>query len=338
MTLLALDAEPIPVTVITGFLGSGKTTLLRHLLGHPGFTDTAVIVNEFGEVGLDHVLLETSEDNTLLLDNGCLCCGLRSDLVTTLLSLFERRERGEIPRFRRVVIETSGLADPVPLLQTFIADPLRLSEFTTAGMVTCFDAVNGAGSVERHAEAQRQLALADTVVITKGDLAEPAKAREEARLYNNRALILEAVGGAVHPQDLLRDTMIVLPTLRAHAEGHDRIVSVTVTGTGSLSWDHVRSCVADLVERHGDRLLRLKGLLHVEGHEGPVAIDGVQHLFHRPRMMEVWPSGMTSAVLVGIAEGTSAGELDGWLRTVLPVQASTRSPSRSSSSACCAAA
>ena len=211
----------------------------------------------------------------------------------------------------------------MPLLQTFIADPLRLSEFTAAGMVTCFDAVYGARSVERHAEARRQLALADTVVITKGDLAEPAKAREEVRVYNNRALVLEAVGGAVHPQDLLRDTIIVLPALQVHAEGHDRIVSVTVTGTGSLSWDDVRSNVADLVENHGDRLLRLKGLLHVEGHEGPVAIDGVQHLFHRPRMMEAWPSGMTSSVLVGIAEGTSAGELDGWLRTVLPVPALT---------------
>ena len=337
MTLLALDAEPIPVTVITGFLGSGKTTVLRHLLGHPGFADTAVIVNEFGEIGLDHVLLETSEDNTLLLDNGCLCCGLRSDLVTTLLSLFERRERGEIPRFRRVVIETSGLADPVPLLQTFIADPLRLSEFTAAGMVACFDAVNGAGSVKRHAEARRQLALADTVVITKGDLAEPAKAREEAKVYNDRALVLEAVGGAVDPQDLLRDTIVAPPAFKTQTEGHDHIVSVTVTGSGPVSWDHVRSSVADLVESHGDRLLRLKGLLHVEGHEGPVAIDGVQHLFHRPRMMEVWPSGMTSAVLVGIAERTSAGELDGWLRTVLPAKAPTRPTCRPSSTACCAA-
>ena len=321
MTLLALDAEPIPVTVVTGFLGSGKSTLLRHLLGHPEFADTAVIVNEFGAVGLDHLLLETSEENTLLLGNGCLCCSLRSDLVATLLRLLERRERGEVPRFRRVAVETTGLADPVPLLQTFLADPLRLSRFAAAGLVTCFDAVNGAATLARRAEAQRQLALADTVVITKCDLAPPESARREIGRCNDRAAVVEAVRGAVHPESVLRDTVPAVRAAPVPSRGHGRIVSVTVTGALPVAWDHVQASVAALVETHGDRLLRLKGLIGVEGHEGPVAIDGVQHLFHRPRIMEAWPAGLSSSVLVGIADGTPAEELRGWLEAVLQAPA-----------------
>ncbi len=319
MTLLALDAEPLPVRIVTGFLGSGKTTLLRRLLVHPDFADTAVIVNEFGEIGLDHVLVERSEETTLLLDNGCLCCALRSDLVTTLLDLLDRSERREIPAFRRVVIETSGLADPVPLLQTFLADPLRLSRFGAAGMVTCLDAVNGAGSLERHREARRQLALADTVVVTKGDLADAGTAAGEARRHNARARVLQVLHGEADPEVLLCDPGLAMAPPADDDTAHGPVVSLAVTAGGATDWCRLHAAIDGLVEHHGDRLLRLKGLLRVRGHDGPVAVDGVQHLFHRPRVLERWPPGITSSVLVAIAEGASADDLERWIGTALPL-------------------
>lgn len=320
MSALATDAERIPVTVLTGFLGSGKTTLLRRLLAHPAMEETAVIVNEFGAVGLDHHLLETSDEDTLLLDNGCLCCGLRGDLVATLQSLLDRRERGEVPGFRRVVIETTGLADPVPVLQTFRTDPLRLSLYRLAGVVTCVDAAIGLDTLARHGEAERQLALADTVVLTKSDIADAVPAKAEIARRNPRARLLVVVEGDAHPDEVFApsgDVVTVPDGAVDHHHHHDRIVSVVVTGEQVLSWDHVRQAVADLVDRHGDRLLRVKGLLRVEGIDGPVAVDGVQHLFHRPRPLEAWPAGVDTPFLVGIADGATAEETRGWLGAVL---------------------
>jgi len=322
MSALVFDAPKIPVTVLTGFLGSGKTTLLRHLLAHPDMDETAVIVNEFGAVGLDHHLLESSDEDTLLLDNGCLCCGLRGDLVETLLSLLERRERGEVPVFRRVVIETTGLADPVPVLQTFRTDPLRLSLYEIGGLVTCFDAVNGLATLERHGEAERQLALADTVVLTKADLPHDPDVAAEIARRNGRARVLTALEGQLNPGEVLAvpTPLAGVQTGADHHHGHhhhDRIVSVSVAGSATLSWDHVRQSVADLVEQHGDKLLRVKGLLRVEGFEGPVSVDGVQHLFHRPRPLESWPAGVSEPFLVGIAEGATAQDVGRWLRGVL---------------------
>ena len=324
MSNLALDAEPIPVTILTGFLGSGKTTLLRHLLSHPDMDETAVIVNEFGEVGLDHMLLETSEEDTLLLDNGCLCCGLRGDLVDTLHSLLERRERGEVPAFKRVMIETTGLADPVPVMQTFRSDPLRLSVYELASLVTCFDTVNGIATLEHHAEAERQLAMADTVVLTKGDLGNLDTARAEIVRRNDRVILREALQGEIDPSQVLagqaRFDLPVAHEPHGHDHSHnhhDRIVSVVVRGSQSLSWEHVRIAVGELVEQHGDKLLRVKGLLAVEGQEGPISVDGVQHLFHRPRPLDAWPGDDQTPFLVGIAESVTEDEVRAWLLEVL---------------------
>ncbi len=331
MNTLALDAKAIPVTILTGFLGSGKTTLLRHLLRHTEMDETAVIVNEFGEVGLDHVLLEISEEDALLLDNGCLCCGLRGDLVDTLHSLLERRERGEIPAFKRVMIETTGLADPVPVMQTFRTDPLRLSVYELASLVTCFDAANGEASVAAHGEAERQLVMADTVVVTKADLGDIEAARAEIARRNPRAILREAVQGEIDPDQVLAgQARFDLPQADDHDRGHyhhhhDRIVSVVVRGDAPLSWEHVRLVVGDLVERHGDRLLRVKGLLAVEDHDTPVSVDGVQHLFHRPRPLNAWPGEDRTPFLVGIAERVSEQELRDWLRAILDPTASEAS-------------
>ena len=321
MTVIVPDAARLPVIVVTGFLGSGKTTLLRHLLRAPEFADTAVIINEFGETGLDHVLVETSEDSILLLENGCLCCGLRSDLVSTLLDLLARRERGEVPAFRRVVVETSGLADPVPLLQTFISDPLRLSLYDPGGVVTCLDAVNGSAAIDRHRNAGRQLALADTIVVTKGDLAPTGDVTDQAKRRNGRARIVEARMGRADPRDVLRQPVAMDLDDMPGGDGHGSIVSVTWKDIRPLTWLEVERAVGSLVARHGERLLRLKGLLDVEGAPGPVAIDGVQHLFHRPRVLEAWPGSVTSPVLVAIAEETTRLELEGWLRKACSSQA-----------------
>ena len=168
------SAEPsplIPVTLLTGFLGSGKTTVLNHVLQQPGMAGTAVIVNEFGEIGLDHLLVEKSTDDVVLLNSGCLCCTVRSDIVDTLLNLFTSRAAGRIPDFSRVVIETTGLADPAPILHTLISDPLVAARYTLDGVVTTVDAVNGGGTLDRQPEAVKQAAVADRLLVTKTDLA-----------------------------------------------------------------------------------------------------------------------------------------------------------------------
>ncbi|MDZ7748861.1 MAG: GTP-binding protein [Halofilum sp. (in: g-proteobacteria)] len=192
--------ESIPVIVALGFLGSGKTTLIRRLLADPQLHDTAVIVNEFGEVGLDHALVESSEEDTVLLAGGCLCCASQANLVRALRSLLERRERRELPHYRRVIVETSGLADPVPLLQTFLVDPLRLSLYRLQSVVTLVDALSGEATLERHALARRQVAMADRLFLTKCDLAAegeraPIRERLQARAAAARA---GAIGRRAH--------------------------------------------------------------------------------------------------------------------------------------------
>ena len=219
-----------------------------------------------------------------------------------------------MPAFRRVVIETSGLADPVPLLQTFITDPLRLSLFDPGSVVTCLDAVNGPAAIDRHRNAERQLALADTIVITKGDLASSSDAMDQARRRNGRARIVEARMGRAEPRNVLGRRVAMDLDEMPCGDGHGSIVSVTWKDIRPLTWREVERTVGSLVTRHGARLLRLKGLLDVEGEAGPVAIDGVQHLFHRPRVLEAWPRSVTSPVLVAIAEETARQELETWLR------------------------
>jgi len=167
-------ASRIPVTVLTGFLGSGKTTLLNHVLKQPEMAATAVIVNEFGEIGLDHLLVESATDDVVLLNSGCLCCTVRGDIVNTLTDLFVKRVKGQVPYFTRAVIETTGLADPAPVLHALLSDPIVAERYMIDGVVTTVDAVNGAGTLDRQVEAVKQAAIADRLIITKTDLADPA--------------------------------------------------------------------------------------------------------------------------------------------------------------------
>ena len=167
-----------PVTILTGFLGSGKTTLLNRALRDPSMANTAVVINEFGEVGLDHMLAAQSDDTIMVLENGCLCCTVFGDLVTTLNNLYHAREAGEIPRFDHVVIETSGLADPSPLIQAFLSDPVLAGLYRIGGVVATVDAVNGPATLDNHVESVRQVALADHILLTKLDLVDRAQVKE----------------------------------------------------------------------------------------------------------------------------------------------------------------
>jgi G3E family GTPase len=317
---------PIPVTLLTGFLGSGKTTVLNHVLKQSGMAATAVIVNEFGEIGLDHLLVEKATDDVVLLNSGCLCCTVRSDIVDTLLNLFSGRAAGRIPDFVRVVIETTGLADPAPILHTLISDPLVAQRFVLDGVVTTVDAVNGAGTLDRQPEAVKQAAVADRLLLTKTDLAADGAAALKARLaaLNPAAPMVEVAHGQIDPALLfglgffdpqtksvdvrrwLNDEAFADGHAHAHGNdgGHDHeqappdanrhddhIRAFCVTRDRPITWAALSAWLDALATMRGDDLLRLKAIVAVADRpEQPVVLHGVQHLFHPPVLLPQWPS------------------------------------------------
>ncbi len=319
------------MTLVTGFLGSGKTTLIRRLLADPGMARSAVIVNEFGEVGIDHELVASSSENVTLLANGCLCCVVRTDLQETLRELFAQRRAGEVIDFERVLIETSGLADPAPVMQTFASDTLLAAQFRLDGVVTLVDAVNGGGSLEAEREAAKQVALADRVLLTKTDLADAAQARrvrERIAALNPEAQVLEVVNGAIDPRQLrdiglssahnpaervrgwlgrlayepdATDEPAYLGARLADGARHDTSVRTFVlTFEQAFSWQGFSSAMELLASLRGPDLLRVKGLVNIEGESGPVIVQGVQHIFHPPATLERWPSADRRTRLVFI--------------------------------------
>ena len=324
---LAIPKEPLAVSVLTGFLGSGKTTLLRHLLAHPAMEETAVIVNEFGEIGLDHLLVRQATEDTVLLNSGCLCCTVRGDLVTGMRDLYKRRVKGEVPAFQRLVIETTGLADPAPILQTIMTDPLLAERFRLDGVITTVDAVVGAATLDRQMESVKQAAVADRILLTKSDLAAaPSRAALEARLraLNPAAPIHHVVQGEIEPA-LLFNAGLYDPTTKTadvqawlkadvytadrhhgHDHHHDvnrhdeRIRAFCLTYDKPLDWDRFNSWIEMLITLHGGNILRIKGLLNIEGSGEPIVIHGVQHVFHPPARLEAWPDADRNSKIVFI--------------------------------------
>jgi G3E family GTPase len=282
----------IPVTIVTGFLGAGKTTLIRHFLASPEGEGTAVIVNEFGAVGIDDVLIRGSAEQTVLLGNGCLCCITRTDLQVALRRLLFERERGLVPNFARIVIETSGLADPAPILQTFSTDRALGGEFHIDVMLAVIDAVNGETTLDHAAEARKQAILADSLIVTKTDLATAgAVARLTRRLQdlNPRAAIDAAIDGALDGNRFVEPAAAERGGFVAEAEHSDGIVSFVLQWREPLAWPVFVRAMETLTALRGADLLRVKGILNVAGCRGPVVVQYVQHLAHPPVELQSWP-------------------------------------------------
>jgi G3E family GTPase len=311
----------IPVSIITGFLGSGKTTLVNRLLKRPEMNRVAVVVNELGEIGVDNDLVQVSSEQMMLLNNGCLCCVLRGDLQETLRDLFIKRRNGEIIDFDRVVIETTGLADPAPVMQTLITDSLLLEQYRLDCVVTLVDAVNAPGQLAQFTEPVKQIALADRLVVTKSDLVgEKQLAALTARLreLNPRAPVKVALNGEIELAFLvdvgLRRTQARLEEIErwlgpddGHAHDghrHDSAVETFVLRfERPLPWANFTQCMDVLTALRGPDLLRVKGLVNVEGRSGPMVVQGVQHLFHPPLELAAWPGADRSTRLVFITRG-----------------------------------
>ncbi len=316
------------MTVLTGFLGSGKTTLLRRLLSADYMDRTAVVINEFGEVGLDHLLVRSVTDNAVVLQNGCICCTIRADIQTSFRELIDGRSSGEVPPFDRIVVETTGLADPVPIVQTLVGDPMLRHQTRMANVVATIDAVLGLRQLGDHPESLRQAAIADCLVLTKADIAEPQAAdllRSRLASLNPTAQIFES--GRVSVSALVREdafdprsksdevrrwlTALPIPTdgpdrdpgNDAHFRHDHEIRSFVLRTDRPIDWTAFGVWLSALVHRHGRRVLRIKGLLNVPDADGPVVLNTVENIVHRPFHLDEWPDSDRSTRIVFIVQG-----------------------------------
>ena len=325
----------VPVSVVTGFLGSGKTTLLNRLVRHPGMADTALIVNEFGEIGIDHELVDSAFENTVVMDSGCICCSIRGDLVDTIGDLFANVGQGRLPSFSRIVIETTGLADPVPIVHALTGEAVIADRCRLDSVVTTVDAQNGAGQLDVHIEAERQVALADVAVITKTDLVTADAVQDVLRrvarlnpgLPTHTAvqgeidpdLLFEGAGGApARIAEELRAVEAAESHAHEHEHGHHHHPDVnrhgnirahTIQTTAPLRWDRLRLWLETVFSLRGAEFLRLKGIVDVAGEERPVVVQAVGNTFSPPRLLADWPDGVRASRIILITQGLAPEDL-----------------------------
>ncbi|MDX3907268.1 MAG: GTP-binding protein [Pigmentiphaga sp.] len=326
-------AGRFPLTLVTGFLGSGKTTMLARLLTHPSMQNAAVVINEIGEIGIDHDLVSFSSENVSVLANGCICCTVRTDLQETLRELFGQRRAGAIPDFDRVIVETTGLADPAPVVQTLLSDTMLSAHFRLDGIVTLVDAVNGRQQLEEFAQAVKQVALADRILLTKTDLAtagDTASLEQTLRAINASAGVLHVQHGQVEPGQLtglgLASARLSPQTLsflgaaldapgdpddadgkplRPHLQD---IRTMSLRFDEPFTWPAVTSAMEMLSALRGPDLLRMKGILNVEGN--PVVVQCVQHIFHPAVPLDRWPDENRQSRLVFITRAIEPAALE----------------------------
>ena len=313
--------SPVPVTIVTGFLGSGKTTMLNRLLRSPALADTVVIVNEFGEVGLDHLLIEQAIENTVLLKNGCICCTVRGDVADTLDTLWRQRAEGSIPHFSRIAIETTGLADPGPVAHALVPEPGARYACTLDGIVTTVDALHGVQTLARHQEARRQVALADRILLTKTDLMPDTAALEAVLARLNPGAGRHATRDAVRAEDVFGLGPAAAPrtwlgTHHGHHHHHDQhhahgedIGTTLVTWDQPVAWPTLQLWLDSVLSLRGADVLRLKGLVDVAGEAAPVVLQAVHHVVHPVARLASWPEGRARTQLVLITQGLAAAGL-----------------------------
>jgi G3E family GTPase len=344
----------LPVTILTGFLGSGKTTLLRRLLADPKMSGTAVLINEFGEIGLDHLLVRSVLESAVVLQNGCICCTLRNDLRQGLRELIDGRAAGTFPDFDRVAIETTGLADPAPVAQTLLLDPMLRHQVRLASIISTVDAVHGSVQLSRHPESLRQAATADRLVITKSDLVsgdevealktELSHLNPTARVFDAQSsdcdagsLLAEGVTGDERTRREVRRWLSSAARVElseageveadwsgaADCNGHEHygghrssdsrhasdIRAFSVRIEESIDWSAFGVWLTALLHRHGTKVLRVKGLLHVSDADSPVMLHCVQHVIHPPAHLDEWPDQDTASRIVFVVQGLDPGSV-----------------------------
>ncbi|MGI9490376.1 MAG: CobW family GTP-binding protein [Geminicoccaceae bacterium] len=328
----------IPVNVITGFLGSGKTTLLQRLLASPKLANTAVLINEYGEVSLDHLLLDIVDQETVILESGCVCCTIRGDLAEAIRELHSKRERGLIPRFNRLAIETTGLADPAPIVSTLLAEPVIRNHFRLGNVIVTIDVVNAELHLRNNEESRKQAAIADRLVLTKSDIADTKTldgAKRALAQLNATAPIID-----VHEETFNPDALMTSDLYDAEAkavevtrwlerlgqtpadhtdDGHnhhgDDIQTFSLIVDQPIDWTAFGIWLTMLLHRHGEQVLRVKGVLNVEGQTTPVVIHGVQHVMHPPAHLEAWPDDDHRSRIVFILRGLDPALIKRSLKT-----------------------
>lgn len=347
LTSLKHVLSRLPIAVITGFLGSGKTTLLNKLLQHPDLKNSAIVINEFGAISIDHFLVNSATEDVIIMDNGCLCCTIKGDLVKTLQTLFTKRACNQVPEFDRVIIETTGLADPAPIIHTLLDDPVLQTYYRLDSVVTTVDCVYGLAQLDEHYETIKQAAVADRLILTKSDLVDSTKIKAlQQRLHqlNPAALLLTSVDGEIEKVSDLFHTGLYNPETKSidvqqwlQAEAYDNkgnqpihfskssdlmkydqsIQSFCIEYDEPLSWQVLNRWFQQLTALRGKDLLRIKGIVNTIESDLPIVVQGVQHIFQPPTTLPAWPTAARKSQLVFITRNIKKEVLEKMLNIIV---------------------